>query len=42
MQCLAHSTRTGIEFLHHALNLVTKTSLIEVESKDVLAAIERL
>ncbi len=42
MQCLSYSTLAGEEFLHHALNLLTEASLIEIESEYILAGIEIL
>ena len=42
MQCLSYSTLAGIEFLHHALNLLTEASLIEIETEHILAGIEIL
>ena len=42
MQRGAYSTLASIELLDHAFYLVAKASLIEVETKDVLAAVKLL
>ena len=42
MQCLSYGTLAGEEFLHHALNLLTEASLVEIESEYILAGIEIL
>ena len=42
MQRGAYGTLASVELLDHALNLVAKASLIEVEAEDVLAAVELL
>ena len=42
MKGLADCAVAGIEFLDHALYTLAKTCLIQVNGKDVLAAVESL
>ena len=42
MQRGTNGTLAGIKLFHHALNLSAQASLVEVDTKDVLAAVERL
>lgn len=42
MQCLSYGTLAGKEFLHHALNLLAEASLVEIETKYILAGIKVL
>ena len=42
MEGIPDGTLIGKEFLHHTFYPFTKTSLLEVKTKDVLAAVELL
>lgn len=42
VQGLAHGTRTSEELAYHSLNLLTKTSFIEIKAENILATIETL
>ena len=40
VECSAHSTEVGIEFLHHTFDLFAKSCFIEVNGEDVLATVK--
>ena len=42
MESLANGTGTGVEFLDHAFNALAKTGLVQIDCKDVLAAVKFL
>ena len=42
VQRLANSAGTGVEFLDHALYALAQTGLVEVNGKDILAAVKFL
>ena len=42
MEGLADCASTGVEFLDHTLYALAKASLVEVNGKDILAAVEFL
>ena len=42
MQGSTNGTLAGIQLFHHSLDLLAQTSLVEIQSKHILAAVERL